>query len=116
MQYPAGWHEAKKIKSGLGFSSPSPLNYPGFKPISAPESAAVYNFTKSHNFKLTLSYHTQGEVIYWKYLDKKPPGSQDIAEKFRNLSGYEVSDTPAHPGTRAIRTGSYTNITAPALL
>ncbi len=98
LQYPAGWREARSIKSELGFSSPSPVNYPGLKPLSAPESSAVYSFTKSHNFSLTLSYHTQGEVIYWKYLDKEPPGAGAIAEKFGSLSGYAVSDTPFESG------------------
>ena len=32
------------------------------------EALALYNFTLSHNPKLTLSYHTQGEVIFWQYI------------------------------------------------
>jgi g-D-glutamyl-meso-diaminopimelate peptidase len=98
LQYPAGWREAREIKSGLGFGSPAPVNYPGYSPLSAPESSAIYSFTKSHNLRLTLSYHTQGEVIYWKYLDKEPPGSRAIAEKFESLSSYEISDVPFESG------------------
>ncbi len=98
LQYPAGWRESREIKSGLGFGSPAPVNYAGFNPLSAPESSAVYSFTKSHNFRLTLSYHTQGEVIYWKYLDKEPPGSRAIAETFESVSRYEISDVPFESG------------------
>ena len=32
---------------------------------------AVYNFTLQHNFKLILTYHSQGEVIYWQFQNYK---------------------------------------------
>lgn len=36
-----------------------------------------------HNFALTLSYHSQGEIIYWKYLDFEPQNHV----KSQNISG-----------------------------
>ena len=67
-------------------------------PLSAVESKSVYDFTKAHNFRLTLSYHTQGEVMYWKFLDYNPEGSFDIALKFKSTSGYTVEETPISSG------------------
>ena len=69
LQFPAGWEEAKRIKFALGFDRPAPRDYVGPMPLSEPESVAMYQFTKMHDFALILAYHTQGEVIYWRYLN-----------------------------------------------
>lgn len=98
LNYPAYWEEAQKIKFAQGFTTPAPRDFVGEAPLSAVESKAVYDFTLAHNFRLTLSYHTQGEVIYWKFLDFNPEGSYDIALKFQRSSGYEVLTTPVSSG------------------
>ena len=64
LQFPAGWQQAKQIKFEQGFTSPAPRDFVGFGPLTEPEALAIYNFTLEHNFKLILSYHTQGEVIF----------------------------------------------------
>ena len=43
---------------------------------------------------LTLSYHTQGRVIYPGGQDIDPPGAKNLAEKFSEASGYAVEDVP----------------------
>lgn len=98
LQYPANWEEAKRIKFEQGFTSPAPRDFVGTAPLVAPESFAVYNFTRAHNFLLTLSYHSQGEIIYWKYLDYEPDRSREIAEYFGEVSGYAVEETPYASG------------------
>lgn len=95
LQYPAGWEQAREIKFAQGYTSPAPRDYVGPAPLEAPESRAVYDFTLSKNFSLTLSYHTQGKVIYWKYLDYLPERSFEIAQVFASVSGYTLSETPA---------------------
>ncbi|MFR8104092.1 MAG: M14 family zinc carboxypeptidase [Clostridia bacterium] len=94
MQYPAGWENAREIKFAQGFTSPAPRDFVGPSPLSAPESIAVYNFTVTHNFRLILAYHSQGEVIYWRFLDYNPPDSRYIGEEFARVSGYTLEDTP----------------------
>ena len=59
----------------------------GQTPLSVPESIAMFDFTRNHDFSLILAYHTQGEVIYWKYLDEEPEGARRIAEYFAKVSG-----------------------------
>lgn len=98
LQYPANWEEAKRIKYEQGFTSPAPRDFVGTAPLVAPESYAVYRFTKSHNFLLTLSYHSQGKLIYWKYLDYEPARSREIADYFGEVSGYAVEETPYASG------------------
>ena len=58
----------------------------------------MYQFTRSRDFALILAYHTQGEVIYWKFLDYNPAGSHEIALYFSNVSGYRVEETPTASG------------------
>lgn len=47
-----------------------------------------------HNFRLVISYHTQGEVIYWQFLNYIPPHAETIAKHFSNSSGYTLEQTP----------------------
>ena len=67
-------------------------------PLSTPESIAVYEVTRNHDFLLILAYHTQGEVIYWKYLDYEPENSRRIGEYFAQVSGYRLEETPSESG------------------
>lgn len=98
LQYPAGWEEARRIKFEQGYTRPGPRDYVGSAPLEAPESRAMYELTRSLSPRLTLAYHTQGEVIYWKYLDYEPENSRAIAEIFSSSSGYAVEDTPYGSG------------------
>lgn len=98
LQFPAGWENAKKIKYEQGYTMPAPRDFVGRAPLSEPESRALYDFTLRHNFRLILAYHTQGRVIYWKYLDFVPPGSIYIGEQFAKSSGYLLESTPYSSG------------------
>lgn len=98
LQFPAGWEEAKTIKYAQGFTKPAPRDYVGPMPLSEPESIAMYQFTRMHDFSLILAYHTQGEVIYWQYLDYNPEDAYKIAQYFANVSGYEIAETPSESG------------------
>lgn len=98
LQFPAGWEKAKETKYALGFTKPAPRDFVGTAPLTAPESVAVYDFTREHNFSLILAYHTQGQVIYWKYLNYEPARSHEIALYFGEVSGYAVEETPSESG------------------
>lgn len=94
LQFPANWEQAKENKEKLGFTRPAPRDYVGPAPLSAPESQAVYRFTKDHNFGLIIAYHTQGRIIYWKYLDYNPEDAYYIGTQFSRSSGYALEETP----------------------
>ena len=63
-------------------------------PLQAVEAIALYDFTIDHNFELMLTYRSQGEVIYWKFLDYTPPKALEIGEEFSRLSSYALQTTP----------------------
>lgn len=98
LNYPAEWDQAKQIKYDLGFTSPAPRDFVGERPFSEPETQMTGRFTKEHDFSLTLSYHTQGELIFWKFLNYFVPDSFEIAQKFADVSGYTLSLTPYESG------------------
>ncbi len=94
LNYPAEWEMAKEIKFNQGFTTPAPRDYVGAAPLSAKESRCVYDFTLQNNFKMILAYHTQGEIIFWKYLDYEPQGSLEIAKSLSSVSTYSLEITP----------------------
>lgn len=98
LQYPAGWEQARANKFAQGIVSPAPADFVGNAPLEAPESRAVYEFTRRFDPALTLSLHTQGEVIYWKYRDLEVPGAERITALFADLSGYAAEETPYASG------------------
>lgn len=98
LNYPAGWEQAKQIKAELGYTGPAPRDFVGLAPLDQPETVAMAEWTKRIDPALTLSYHTQGRVIYWKYLDLQPPGAEELGELFAQASGYTLEDTPYASG------------------
>lgn len=94
LQFPANWEKAKEVKFSQGFNKPGPRDFVGTAPLVEPEAIAMYRFTLAHNFRLILAYHTQGRIIYWRYLDYLPPASYYIGEQFAYSSGYTLENTP----------------------
>ena len=94
LQFPAEWEQAKQIKFSQGFTSPSPRDFVGYGPLTEPESLALYKFTLTHNFKLVIAYHTQGEEIYWNFNNINPPNGFKIGTQFSNISGYQLANVP----------------------
>ena len=114
LQYPAGWEEAREIKFAQGFTVPAPRDYVGRAPLTAPESRAVYDFTLAFDPVLTISYHTQGDTIFWKYLDYEPPRSRAIAMAMGESSGYFVEETPYASGFAGYKDWFIQNYNRPA--
>ena len=101
--YPAGWHLAKTHKYARGYTAPGARDYVGPAPLSEPESMAMAAYTQFVDCDMTISLHTQGEVIYWRYMDYMPPGAEELARKLSLVSGYELEDVPdysSHGGYR----------------
>lgn len=94
LQFPAGWENAKRIKFEQGFDSPAPRDFVGEGPLTEPEALMLYDFTLSHNFALTISYHTQGKEIYWNFQNINPPRGYEIGRKFARISGYSLEEVP----------------------
>ncbi|UHA72561.1 M14 family metallopeptidase [Paenibacillus sp. 481] len=86
-QFPAHWEEEQARRGRTG---PGPLNFGGQRPLSEPEAIALASFTDRIPFALALSFHTQGQEIYWNYRDYEPAESERWAERFQLASGYRA--------------------------
>ncbi len=90
--YDAMWQRGKNEIAKEGISHPGPTKYSGAFPESEPETKAVVSFTRKHNFNYVIAFHSQGEVIYWKYGDTAPEGSVELAKKMALVSGYKLDE------------------------
>ncbi|HDJ89376.1 MAG TPA: hypothetical protein ENG40_01610, partial [Thermoprotei archaeon] len=66
-------------------------------PYSQPETKAMYLFSQKHQFVLSLSFHSYGEIVnyIWNYSPVEPPESVIIEEYsygYANFNGYEVTE------------------------
>ena len=92
LNYPAMWERAREQKFALGFNVAGPRDYVGLAPLDQPESKAVYDISASELFDLTVSLHTQGEEIYWRFGSYQPVGGRELGEKMARVSGYTLTD------------------------
>ena len=94
LQYPAGWLTAREIKFAQGYTRPGPRDFVGRFPLSQPEVQALADYTQRIDPELVIAWHSQGEVIYWQYGGIEVPGARELAERFADVSGYRLEDTP----------------------
>ena len=94
LQYPAGWLTAREIKFAQGYTRPGPRDFVGRFPLSQPEVQALADYTQRVDPAIVIAWHSQGEVIYWQYGGIEVPGAREIAERFADVSGYRLEDTP----------------------
>jgi g-D-glutamyl-meso-diaminopimelate peptidase len=90
LNYPALWEKEKQEELEQGITSPGPRDFGGTAPLTEPESKAMVDFTRQHNFRLVIAFHTQGRVIYWQFNDMAPESSPVIANRFAGINGYAV--------------------------
>jgi len=85
-QFPAKWEFEKKRKP----KQPGPRDFPGYYPLSEPESKVMAALARNEHYDRLISLHTQGEEIYWGYEGLEPAESKRLVEDFARLSGYEA--------------------------
>ena len=94
LQYPAGWLQAREIKFSQGYTRPGPRDFVGRFPLSQIEAQALYDYTQRIDPEIVIAWHSQGQVIYWQYGGIEVFGARELAERFAELSGYALEDTP----------------------
>ena len=94
LNYPAGWLQARENKFSQGFTRPGPRDYVGRAPLNQRETRALAGYTEVIDPELVLAYHSQGQVIYWQFEDYEIPGAEELGQRFAEVSGYALADTP----------------------
>ncbi|WP_085508865.1 M14 family metallopeptidase [Thalassobacillus devorans] len=96
-QFPAGWKVEKERKP----AQPSFRDFPGYSPLTEPEARAMADLLKNNEIERVLCFHSQGEVIYFGYQNKRPMNSQRVVENFQRASGYEpICTFDSHAGMK----------------
>ena len=90
--YDAGWEASKAGEAALGITGPGPTRFSGTYPLSEPETRAMVDFTLSHDFRLVLAYHSQGEVIFWNFENMATQEAREIGEALAQASGYALEE------------------------
>ena len=98
LNYPAGWLTAREIKFSQGYTTPGPRDYVGRAPLNQFETQALAGYTEFIDPALVLAYHSQGEEIYWKFLDYEVEGAEELGQEFARVSGYQLADVPYASG------------------
>lgn len=66
VNFPAGWGTGKSNRF-----APAPENFVGNAPLCAAESRALADFTLRVRPDFSVSWHTKGEELYWRF--RQPP-------------------------------------------
>ena len=90
--YDAQWAQSRQAAIAMGITGPGRTRYGGPYPESEPETRAVVGFTRAVDPALVLAYHSQGEVIFWTFMDLQPPESRRIGEALARSSGYQLAE------------------------
>ena len=79
---------------------PSAANYVGTAPFSEPETQALRDFTLAVLPQFTVSYHTKGEEIYWRFRQPFFRARRDrrLARILSQATGYPLKETPSSAG------------------
>ncbi len=90
--FSAGFERLRKMEQAAGINGPAPTRFGGYRPESEPETLALTNLCRSIRIRHAVALHSQGEVIYWKYGEKKIPRSEKMAEIMSTSAGYPLCE------------------------
>ena len=92
--FPYGWNELSTT-----LTSPSYAAYKGTSPLSEPESQALASIADQYPWAITISYHSQGEVIYWTTSNNGAKmASNTLAENISVMTGYRMDSSDGKGG------------------
>ena len=95
VNFPARWGTGSK-----NVRVPAPENYIGTFPLCAPESRALADFTREVRPDFTVSWHTKGEEIYWRFFQRGERRRRDLrlAKILSRATGYPLAEAPRSAG------------------
>ena len=93
-QYDARW---KYLGGG---SVPKFKNYKGKSPESASETKAVLNFVEEIDPEIAISYHSSGQILFWKYGQTGSRYTRDrtYVKKISQMTGYRLISPNSYTG------------------
>lgn len=86
----ADWYSLREAERAAGITSPAPRRFGGLFPESEPETAAVTRLCRRISVEGLISFHSQGEEIYYEYGKNTPKKSLYFAKMFSALTDYSL--------------------------
>ncbi len=95
VNFPARWGTGKR-----NATAPSSSGYIGAAPLCAPESRALVDFTLQVSPDFTVSYHTKGEEIYWRFHQDRLRLMRDrrLGKILSGATGYPLREAKGSAG------------------
>ncbi|MBQ7116210.1 MAG: gamma-D-glutamyl-meso-diaminopimelate peptidase [Clostridia bacterium] len=86
----ADWYTLREAEKEAGIDSPSPSRYGGLFPESEPETSAITKLCRGISVDMLITFHSQGEEIFYEYGKNTPEKSLHIAKIFSALTDYTL--------------------------
>ena len=92
--FDANWEKA--AQRGV----PSAMRYRGEAPFSAKEAQTLRDYTLRYDFGVTISYHSEGSVLYYNYGTRQPVNdlSAALANHVNAFTGYDLRESKSCGG------------------
>lgn len=86
----ADWYSLREAERKAGINSPAPRRFGGAFPESEPETAAVTRLCRKIPVDMLITFHSQGEEVFYEYGKNTPEKSIHIAKMFSALTDYTL--------------------------
>ena len=86
----ADWYTLREAEKEAGINSPSPSRFGGLFPESEPETAAITRLCRRISVEMLITFHSQGEEIFYEYGKNTPEKASHIAKMFSALTDYTL--------------------------
>lgn len=86
----ADWYALREAEKAAGIKSPAPSRYGGLFPESEPEAAAITRLCRRIPVEMLITFHSQGEEIFYEYGNNTPEKALHIAKIFSALTDYTL--------------------------
>ncbi len=86
----ADWYTLRETERSAGIASPAPTRYGGAFPESEPETVAITRLCRAVPVDMLITFHSQGEEIFYEYGKNTPDKALNIAKIFSALTDYTL--------------------------
>ena len=86
----ADWYNLREKEQEENIFGPSPRRHGGRYPESEPETKAITRLCRNIDISLLVTFHSQGEEIYYEYGNNTPEKSLYIAKMLSSLTDYTL--------------------------
>lgn len=99
----ADWYELRDFEITEGIDKPSPRRFGGDFPESEPETKAITRLCRNIPVDMLITFHSQGEEIYYEYGDNTPEKSYTIARVLAGISEYTLVKNEGHAASGGLK-------------